>query len=112
MGETTSGRTSAAPDEGPTRRPFWISLGLVIVWLIAGAFLGSFTGQLSSIQENDNAAFLPAKAESTQVLDLQQTFESTQEVPLLVVVSNPEGAPVATYDVLTLVAKTWPVTSA
>ena len=91
MGKTTSTGESGAAAEGPTRRPFWISLTLVIVWLIAGTFLGSFTGQLSSVQENDNAAFLPAKAESTQVLDLQEQFESTQEVPLLVVVSNPEG---------------------
>ena len=91
MAERTSERPSPAPNEGPTRRPFWISLALVFVWLIAGMFLGSFTGQLSSVQENDNAAFLPAKAESTQVLDLQEQFESTPEVPLLVVVSNPDG---------------------
>ncbi|MGH3424123.1 MAG: MMPL family transporter [Nocardioidaceae bacterium] len=52
------------------RRWIWPLL-VVLVWIVVGGPLGSFTGRLAEIQENENAAFLPSQAESTKVLDYQ-----------------------------------------
>lgn len=41
---------------------------LIVLWLGLGGGLGPLAGQLNSVVKNDNASFLPAKAESTKVL--------------------------------------------
>lgn len=81
-----------------TRRPLWLAVGLVVLWLLVGGWLGSFTGQLSSVQKNDNAAFLPAGAESTKVLDLQATFEDSQSTPFIILVTSPDGGTLSEAD--------------
>jgi RND superfamily putative drug exporter len=58
---------------------------LVIGWLVLASVAGPYAGQLSEVQENDSATFLPAEAESTQVLELQQGFNPSQSVPAVVV---------------------------
>jgi putative drug exporter of the RND superfamily len=45
----------------------WLAIAVVIGWLAFGSWAGPLSGQLSSVQENDNASFLPASAESTLV---------------------------------------------
>ena len=42
--------------------------------LLVGGFGGSYQGSLGEVQKNDNAAYLPASAESTRVSDEQQRF--------------------------------------
>ena len=42
---------------------------------------GPLAGQLQEVQKNDNASFLPASAESTEVNELQTKFAQTQTVP-------------------------------
>jgi RND superfamily putative drug exporter len=66
-------------------RRWLVPILLVIGWLVAGAVAGPFAGQLTDVQENDSATFLPAEAESTQVLELQQGFNPSDSVPVVVV---------------------------
>lgn len=58
---------------------------LVIGWFLVAGVAGPYAGQLSTVQENDSATFLPADAESTQVLALQEGFNPSQSVPAVVV---------------------------
>ncbi|HEX5017482.1 MAG TPA: MMPL family transporter [Actinomycetes bacterium] len=92
MTSTTTTKASPQADPpGKNRRAFWWSLALVAFWLVVGGFAGSFTGQLAAEQENENATWLPTDAESTQALELQESIEGGQEVPLVVIVTNPGG---------------------
>ncbi len=58
---------------------------LVLGWFVLASVAGPFAGQLSQVQENDSATFLPAEAESTRVLELQKAFNPSQSVPALIV---------------------------
>lgn len=52
-----------------TRSRRWVLPAfLVLLWLVLGGAMGPLAGQLNSVIKNDNASFLPAKAESTKVL--------------------------------------------
>ena len=69
--------------------------GLILVavlagWLVVAAFGGMAQGTLSEVQENDQAAFLPASAESTRADELAQEFTGDQPLPALVV-ATPSG---------------------
>jgi RND superfamily putative drug exporter len=64
----------------------WLVPALLVVgWLVLGGVSGPFAGQLTDVQENDSATFLPAEAESTQVLTLQQEFTQSDSIPTVVV---------------------------
>ena len=94
------------PDEGPftatTRRArgaVWIALGVILGWFLLGSVLGPAAGLLSSAQENDNATFLPAKAEATRVIDEQQKFVSESTLPVVVLfTTGADGAPLSPAD--------------
>ncbi len=64
---------------------------LLVVWLAVGGFTGPYAGKLSEVAENDNSAFLPNSAESTQVAELQKKFQQTNAVPAIVVVERQGG---------------------
>ena len=49
-------------------------------------------GTLSQVQENDQAAFLPASAESTRADELAGEFTETDTLPALVVVTSDDGS--------------------
>jgi RND superfamily putative drug exporter len=72
------------------RRWVWPLL-IVLVWVFVGGPLGSFAGQLGSVQENDNAAFLPESAESTQVLETLTGFQEQETIPVTVVFERDGG---------------------
>src|SRR3712207_2275400 len=60
----------------------WLLPALVLlVWLGAAGPLGSLSGRLTGLQENDTAAFLPDSAESTRVAELQQEFSPVEAIP-------------------------------
>ncbi len=60
----------------------WLLPALVLlVWLAGAGPLGSLSGKLTGLQENDTAAFLPDSAESTRVAELQQGFSPVQAIP-------------------------------
>ncbi|MDO8151181.1 MMPL family transporter [Isoptericola sp. b408] len=74
-----------------------IARGLVIlaaigVWLAVGAFGGQAQGNLSSVQENDSAAFLPESAESTRAAELAAEFTDDTTLPALLVAEAGDGA--------------------
>ncbi len=62
----------------------WGAIVLIIGWFALGGVIGPAAGQLSTAQENDNATFLPADAEATQVIDLQQKFAAEATLPVVV----------------------------
>ena len=75
-----------------TRRLRWLLPALVAVaWLAAAGPLNAVGAQLTGLQENDNAAFLPDSAESTRVAELQERFQREQSLPLIIVWERPEG---------------------
>jgi putative drug exporter of the RND superfamily len=64
-------RAIAATPSG--RRAKW---AVLVFWLIVVAVAGPLAGKLTGAEKNDSSAWLPAKAESTKVLDLQSRFQS------------------------------------
>lgn len=82
----------AEPSSGTTERPrktrrlrWLLPAAVLLVWLMGGGPLGQYAGQLSEVQTNDNASFLPADAESTRVADLSAQFASEDVIPAVVV---------------------------
>ena len=61
---------------------------LLIIWLAAASFGGPTFGKLSAVSSNDQASFLPASAESTEVQDWQQKFTDSNAIPALVVLES------------------------
>lgn len=68
-----------------------VPLTLLLVWLAVGGALGPYAGKLGEVSTNDQAAFLPQSAESTQVLEAQKAFNRTETVPAIVVWTVPDG---------------------
>ena len=64
--QTVAARPTGKPR--PQRRgwPVFTVVAVGIVVFLLGGFGGSYQGKLSQVQRNDNAAFLPGSAESTQ----------------------------------------------
>lgn len=70
-----------------------VPLVLLIVWLGIGGTLGPYAGRLGEVATNDQAAFLPQSAESTQVLKAGKEFDRSETLPAIVVWSA-DGKPV------------------
>ena len=70
------------------RRAKWIVLAAWIAILIPTFMLA---GRLGDVEQNDNAAWLPAGAESTEVVDRAAKFQPADTVPAIVVYDRPEG---------------------
>ncbi|MCX3058338.1 MMPL family transporter [Streptomyces beihaiensis] len=70
----------------PPRGARWlVPLVLLLVWLAVGGTLGPYAGRLGEVATNDQAAFLPSKAESTRVIDAQRAFQAEETLPAIVV---------------------------
>ncbi len=69
-----------------SRRPFITALVVIFIWFGASGVLGPLFGSLSTVQENDNSAFLPQNAESTLASKIITKFsaDQTQTIPTLV----------------------------
>ncbi|MFF8553642.1 MMPL family transporter [Streptomyces sp. NPDC015501] len=80
----------------PARPLRWlIPVVLLIAWLGIGGGLGPYAGKLGEVATNDQAAFLPRNAESTQVIDAQRAFQQNETVPAIVVwTAEKQDAPV------------------
>jgi RND superfamily putative drug exporter len=70
------------------RRAKW---GIVVFWLIVVALAGPLSGKLTGAEKNDSSSWLPAKAESTQVLNLQSKIQSPNVFTAVVVYDRPSG---------------------
>lgn len=64
------------------RKGLWLAIVTIIVWMAVGGFSGQAFSKISNVQENDNAAFLPESAESTEAGKLIVKF-SDQSIDLL-----------------------------
>jgi putative drug exporter of the RND superfamily len=69
----------------------WILAGLLLLWLLVLVVAGPFSGRLAEVEKNDNAAFLPKTAESTEVDDVQQRFVTQDTTPAILVWERPSG---------------------
>ncbi|WP_147107412.1 MMPL family transporter [Nesterenkonia populi] len=63
---------------------------LTLLWLAWTAWGGQTFGVISEVTTNDQATFLPADAESTQALELQEQFGDDDAVPATVIAA-PDG---------------------
>ncbi len=104
--------------EAAARNPLFggiVAHGYLVVSLAAGLFVDTDPGPVLANFGVDNLRFLtPVKAGDTIAVTLTvkqitpRTSADYGEVRWDAVVTNADGEPVATYDVLTLVAKEWP----
>jgi len=69
-------------------RAKWI---IVAVWVALFVGCGTFAGQLSKVQENDIAAWLPGDAESTKAIDATGKFFPPDQAPTVVVFERSSG---------------------
>ncbi len=79
---------------GGTRRAVLraVALSLLgLVWLGVSGVGGPLVGRLSEVQENDNANFLPASAESTELARLSKRFSNASTFPAFLVVERDSG---------------------
>ena len=77
------------------RKPLWIAIITVIVWLGVSGVAGPMFGKLSTVQKNDNSDFLPKNAESYKFTQGYKPFSpsSDRSIPALVLFTgdvNPE----------------------
>jgi len=70
------------------RRTKWL---VVLFWLILVVVAGPLSGKLTGAEKNDSSAWLPPKAESTQVLDLQSKVVSPNVYAAVLVYDRPSG---------------------
>src|SRR5918993_5589110 len=63
----------------------------LVFWLVVVGLAGPLSGKLTDAQQNDVAAWLPGSAESTKVLEIQQTFQSPNAIPAVIVYERPSG---------------------
>jgi len=70
------------------RRTKW---AVLVFWLVIVVVTGPLGGKLTGAEKNDASAWLPAKAESTKVLDVQSRFQSPNIFTAVVVYDRPSG---------------------
>ncbi|MHA7987584.1 MMPL family transporter [Rathayibacter sp. CAU 1779] len=77
------------------RVPRWLRIllpaVLIVVWLALAGVGGPYFGRVSEVSSNDQASYLPASADATQVADLQAKFSGSDAVPAIVVYQRSSG---------------------
>jgi RND superfamily putative drug exporter len=68
------------------RKPLAIAILTLVGWLVIGGAAGPLFGNLSSVQKNDNADFLPKNVEAQKFADEYKKFSvnATRQLPALV----------------------------
>jgi RND superfamily putative drug exporter len=69
----------------------WAKWVVLVFWVIVLAVAAPLAGKLTGAEKNDAASWLPVSAESTQVVKLAERFQSSDEIPTLVVYERPSG---------------------
>ncbi len=72
------------------RRRFWSAIVVIVIWFGASGVFGPLFGKLSTVQENDNSAFLPDSAESTKAGKIVANFskDANTQIPTLVLLEG------------------------
>jgi RND superfamily putative drug exporter len=70
------------------KRSRWLVL---LLWLVVAGIAGPLGGKLSSVEKNEESAYLPGSAESTKALILQQRFPGGEVTPAIVVYRRAAG---------------------
>ena len=73
------------------RRALLPAVVLLVAFFVVAPVAGTLSGKLTSVTENDQAAFLPDSAESTKSLELETRFAGAQDIPALIVWERPGG---------------------
>jgi putative drug exporter of the RND superfamily len=73
------------------RRALLPGVILLVSLFVVFPVAGTLSGKLSSVIENDQAAFLPDSAESTKSLELETRFAGNQDIPALIVWETRDG---------------------
>lgn len=70
------------------RKALWLAIVSIVTWLAIGGFSGQAFSKISNVQENDNSAFLPDTAESTEAAKIIVKFsdQSLDLLPTLLIV--------------------------
>ncbi|MFE1444450.1 MMPL family transporter [Streptomyces sp. NPDC058739] len=68
-----------------------LPLLVVVAWLAIGGGLGPYAGKLGEVSTNDQAAFLPRSAESTQVIAAQKAFRQEESLPAVIIWTAADG---------------------
>ncbi|NYI41186.1 MMPL family transporter [Demequina lutea] len=71
----------------PWLRPVFVVV-MIVGWLAVGGVGGQTFGVLSSVQKNENSAFLPASAQSTEAAAIHAKFVPSDSVPGLFVITD------------------------
>lgn len=88
---------SPAPPGPPARRLAGLVAGrrskwaVLAVWVVLLMALGPLAGKLGDVEENDAAAWLPAGAESTQVVQMEEQFRKDETMPAVIVYERSGG---------------------
>ena len=64
---------------------------LIVGWLAAAAIGGPYFGRIGEVSSNDQASYLPASAEATEVADVLPEFNDSDGVPAIVVLDRTSG---------------------
>ncbi len=80
--------TGTAGRKGGSRRPRLLAALVALAWLLLAGVGGPLVGKLAEVQKNDNASFLPASAESTEVTNLVAKFSDSTSLPFLIVTES------------------------
>ncbi|WP_022888372.1 MMPL family transporter [Agromyces italicus] len=75
----------------PTWLRVLIPAVLILIWFGAFGAGGAAFGSLSDVSTNDQAQFLPATAEATEVAALAEGFRDDEAVPAIVVIAGDDG---------------------
>jgi RND superfamily putative drug exporter len=77
------------------RKTKWV---VVAFWLLLIIGMGGLAGKLSGAQKNDAKSWLPGSSESTQALDRQEVFKSSNTYEAVIVYSRDSGLTSADRD--------------
>ena len=69
----------------------YLKFAVIIFWLVVVVLLGPLAGKLTGAQDNEAKSWLPADAESTEVLDVATGFVSSDTIPAVIVYERTSG---------------------
>ena len=80
----------AAPGGSHRRgaRPRVLAAVVVLLWFVLAGIGGPLVGRLAEVQKNDNASFVPAAAESTEVARFIEKASARNDLPYLLVLES------------------------